>query len=143
MACKQRALLLTTYVLVLKRRKLGRKLKVITRSLVKAIFTEERKQLAEWEKLVKEVKNAGREYSLRYLWMRLEWFKNLFSLAAQHCAKNVQIRSFFWSSFSPNMGKYGPEKKPYLGTFYTVLLIRKWDPKLRKLWLKTLIASHI
>ena len=67
MACKQRALLLTTYVLVLKRRKLGRKLKVITRSLVKAIFTEERKQLAEWEKLVKEVKNAGREYSLRYL----------------------------------------------------------------------------
>ena len=67
MACKQRALLLATYVLVLKRRKLDRKLKVITRSLVKPIFTEERKQRAEWEKLVKEVKNADRECSLRYL----------------------------------------------------------------------------
>ena len=35
------------------------------RSLVKQIFTEERQQRAEWEKLVKEVNNADREYSLR------------------------------------------------------------------------------
>ena len=67
MACKQGALLLATYVLVLRRRKLGRTLKVITPSLLKPIFTEEKKQLAEWEKLVKEVNNANREYSLRYL----------------------------------------------------------------------------
>ena len=53
MACKQGALLIATYVLVLRRRKLGRKLKVITRSSVKPIFTEERKQRAEWERLVK------------------------------------------------------------------------------------------
>ena len=53
MACKEVALLLANYVLVLRRRKLGRKLKVITRSFVKPIFTEERKQRAKWEKLFK------------------------------------------------------------------------------------------
>ena len=67
MACKQGALLIATYVLILRRRKLGRKLKVITRSLVKPIFTEERKQRAEWEKLVKEVNNADMEFSHGYL----------------------------------------------------------------------------
>ena len=25
---------------------------------------------------------------------------------------------FFWSVFSPNTGKYGPEKTPYLDIFY-------------------------
>ena len=35
------------------------------RSLVKQIFTEEKQQRAEWEKLAKEVNNADREYSLR------------------------------------------------------------------------------
>ena len=34
-----------------------------------------------------------------------------------HCVKSVQIRSFFWSVFSPNARKYGPEKTPYLDTF--------------------------
>ena len=67
MACKKGALLIATYVLILRRRKLGRKLKVITRSLVKPIFNEERKQRAEWEKLVKEVNNADREFSHGYL----------------------------------------------------------------------------
>ena len=51
-----------------------------------------------------------------------------------HCVKSAQIRSFFGSVFrririeygdllsvfSPNMGKYGPEKTPYLDTFHTV-----------------------
>ena len=37
-----------------------------------------------------------------------------------HCAKYVQIRIFFWSEFSPNTGKYGPQKTPYLDTFYAV-----------------------
>ena len=52
-----------------------------------------------------------------------------------HCVKSVQIRSFFWSVFSrirteygemrtdlsvfsPNEGKCGPEKTPYLDTFH-------------------------
>ena len=65
MACKHQALLLTSYVLVLRRREFGKKLKAFMRSLVKQIFTEERQQRAEWEKLVKEVNNADREYSLR------------------------------------------------------------------------------
>ena len=36
--------------------------------------------------------------------------------------KSVLIRSFFWSVFSPNTGKYGPEKTPYLDTFHAVNL---------------------
>ena len=37
-----------------------------------------------------------------------------------HCMKSVQIRSFLWSIFSPNAGKYGPEKTPYLDNFNAV-----------------------
>ena len=45
------------------------------------------------------------------------------SLVGMHCVKSVQIRSFFWSVFSPNAGKYGPEKTPYLDTFHAVMLL--------------------
>ena len=65
MACKHQAFLLASYVLVLRRREFGKKLKAFMRSLVKQIFTEEKQQRAEWEKLAKEVNNADREYSLR------------------------------------------------------------------------------
>ena len=49
-----------------------------------------------------------------------------------HCVKSVKIRSFFRSVFScirteygdllfsPNTGKYRPEKTPYLDTFHAV-----------------------
>ena len=40
-----------------------------------------------------------------------------------HRRKSVQIRSFFgpyFPVFSPNAGKYGPEKSPYLDTFHVV-----------------------
>ena len=58
-----------------------------------------------------------------------------FSLKYFHCVKSVQIRSFFWSVFSPdwirkdieylsvfkpNAWKYGPGKTPYLDTFSIV-----------------------
>ena len=36
--------------------------------------------------------------------------------------KNVQVRIFFWPVFSPDTGKYGPEKTPYLDTFAVVYL---------------------
>ena len=44
---------------------------------------------------------------------------------ANHSVENVQMRSFFWSVFylsvfSPNAGKEGPEKTPYLDTFQAV-----------------------
>ena len=39
-----------------------------------------------------------------------------------HCVKIVQIRIFFWSVFSPNTRKYGPEKNPYVDTFHAVLM---------------------
>ena len=38
------------------------------------------------------------------------------------------MRSFLWSvfsAFSPNAGKYGPEKTPYLTTFHAVIAILK------------------
>ena len=35
--------------------------------------------------------------------------------------KSVQIRSYFWSVFSLNVGKYGPETTPYVDTFHVVL----------------------
>ena len=38
-----------------------------------------------------------------------------------HYAKRVQIRSFFWSVFIPNTGKYGLEKTPYMDTFRAVI----------------------
>ena len=37
------------------------------------------------------------------------------------CVKRIQIRSFFWSVFSPNTGKYGPGKTPYLDTFHALI----------------------
>ena len=60
-----------------------------------------------------------------------------------HCVESAQIPSFFWSVFShiwteygeirtrknsvfsPNAGKYGPEKTPYLETFHAVTAIGK------------------
>ena len=39
-----------------------------------------------------------------------------------HCVKSVQKWSFSWSVFSPNTGKYGAEKIPYLDTFHTVTI---------------------
>ena len=38
------------------------------------------------------------------------------SQVSHHCVKSVQIWSYFWSVFSPNTGKYGPEITPYLDT---------------------------
>ena len=48
-----------------------------------------------------------------------------------HCVNSVQIRSFFWSVISRirtdygeilnTVGKYGPEKTPYLDTFHAVI----------------------
>ena len=41
-----------------------------------------------------------------------------------HCVKSIQIWSFFWSVFSPNTGKYRPEKTLYLNIFRAVLTYR-------------------
>ena len=38
-----------------------------------------------------------------------------------HCVKIGQIRSFFWSVFSPNEGKYRPEKTTLLHNFHVVI----------------------
>ena len=42
-------------------------------------------------------------------------------MRALQCVKSVQLQSFFWSVFSPNTGKYGPEKTQYFNTFHVVL----------------------
>ena len=36
--------------------------------------------------------------------------------------KKVSKYEVFWSVFSPNTGKYGPEKTPYFDTFHAMLL---------------------
>ena len=46
-----------------------------------------------------------------------------------HCVKSVQIRSYFWSVFSLNTGKYGPEITPYLDTFHAVT--EEYNPNTR------------
>ena len=46
-----------------------------------------------------------------------------------HCVKSVQIRSCFWSVFSPNAGKYGPEITPYLDTFHAVSVLDNFKYK--------------
>ena len=38
----------------------------------------------------------------------------------QSCSAYLRLGSFFWSVFSPNAGKYGPEEIPYLDTFHAV-----------------------
>ena len=38
-----------------------------------------------------------------------------------HCVKSVQIWIFFWSVFFRIRIEYGPEKTPYLDTFYAVI----------------------
>ena len=63
-------------------------------------------------------------------------FMNFIICRYLHSVKKVQIRSFFWSVFSrirteygeillsvfsPNAGKYGPEKIWYLDTFHAAL----------------------
>ena len=35
--------------------------------------------------------------------------------------KSVQRQSYFWSVFSPNTGKYGPEITPYLDNFHAIV----------------------
>ena len=49
-------------------------------------------------------------------WVIIIFIKNF------HCVKSVQIRSYFWSLFSPNTGKYRPEiSSKYFDTFDTLL----------------------
>ena len=49
-------------------------------------------------------------------------FSYLFNFCSNlYCVKSVQIRSYFWSVFSPNVGKYGPDITPYWDTFRAVL----------------------
>ena len=42
-----------------------------------------------------------------------------------HCVKIVRIRSFFWSVFSLNAGKSGPERTPPLDTFHAMSISPK------------------
>ena len=44
----------------------------------------------------------------------------IYSFLQNDCVKSAQIRSYFWSVFSPNSGKCGPEITPYLDTFHAV-----------------------
>ena len=43
-----------------------------------------------------------------------------FNFKAWHYVENVQIRSYFWSVFSPNTREYGSEITRHLDTFQAV-----------------------
>ena len=66
-------------------------------------------------------------------------FHSCVTIRNMHCVKSVQIQSYFWSAFSrirteygeisyfslfsPNAGKYGPEITLYLDTFHAVIAL--------------------
>ena len=71
-------------------------------------------------------------------WLTFHFLFGFLCTFQSSCVKRVQIWSLFWSVFSriwtrirkdteylsvfsPNAGKYGPEKTPYLDTFHTTL----------------------
>ena len=56
-------------------------------------------------------------------------------LYSTHCVKCVQMRSFFWFVFSPNAGKYGPEKTPFMDTFHIVTIFINASPIKIKSWM--------
>ena len=56
--------------------------------------------------------------------------------SVNHYLKSVPIRSFFWSVFSPNTGKFGPEKAPYLDNFHVVNLLLSEIPWPEFYWWK-------
>ena len=63
-------------------------------------------------KLFQEKSPEKRDFSIKKFsatWL-IEW----------QYVKSVHIQSFFWSVFSPNVGKYRQEKTPYLDTFHIV-----------------------
>ena len=66
---------------------------------------------------------------------------------SNQCVKSVQIRSYFWSLFSPNRWEYGPEITPYLNTFhavnYRLISILSNFSKLIEKWIYTQINSFI
>ena len=71
-------------------------------------------------KNVESIKFCNKIYSSECI------FKN--EICFQHCMKSVQIRSFsgpYFPVFSPDTGKYGLEKTPYLDTFHTVQVSKK------------------
>ena len=52
--------------------------------------------------------------------MQMEWFNELKTLREKCVSKYGVFSGSYFSIFSPNTGKYGPEKTPYLNTFHAV-----------------------
>ena len=55
-----------------------------------------------------------------YLQNRLEFFERILKLRSKF--QEIHFKTF--PVFSPNTGKYGPEKTPYLETFHAVKISR-------------------
>ena len=95
------------------------------------IKTQERRP---WRALVSLLLTLNRFHTLFWCFHCWLWASKCCpgrTLSNIHCVKSVQIRSYFWSvfycirteygdlrsKFSPNTGKYGPEKNPVFGQF--------------------------
>ena len=88
------------------------------------------------------------------------WGRLNVSCSILHCLKSVQMRRIFWSVFfpysdwirkftqkisvfSPNTGKYRPEKIPYLDTFQAVLSIKVAVTEGVNLFWPTQVEDHL
>ena len=54
-----------------------------------------------------------------------EVIKEIKNLALPEKCPNTDFSTPYFAVISPNTGKYGPVKSPYLDTFYAVLTLRK------------------
>ena len=65
---------------------------------------------------------------LFFLFLSFYWVDFNFLLLRKHGGgKALNNQIFFCSVFSPNGGKYGPEKTPYLETFHTASFYRTFE----------------
>ena len=92
--------------------------KISSKTISKPYFRTSKSKSQEWAQSSFTCLNSTIETpERRHCCFRFGTFSNTFLIAW-----SVQIRSHFWSIFSPNTGKYGPKITPHLDTFYAVFI---------------------
>ena len=92
--------------------------KISSKTISKPYFRISKSKSQEWAQSSFTCLNSTIETpERRHCCFRFGTFSNTFLIAW-----SVQIRSHFWSIFSPNTGKYGPKITPHLDTFHAVFI---------------------
>ena len=98
---------------------------------------------------LRQLKKLDLQQSNRYnSFDNLEYRRASIKHSGAHCMKSVQIRSFFWSSFSCIRTEYGREKNLYLDTFSRSGLFNFWyawpgNYSRRRLWRKMSFLKEV